>query len=38
MQISSFTSQAELVSAVVERIIELVDRNEKDLFSLVVTG
>lgn len=38
MQISSFTSQAAQVSAVVERIIELVDRNEKDLFTLVVTG
>ncbi len=38
MQISTFVSQTELVSAVVEEIIDLLESNEKDLFTLVVSG
>lgn len=38
MQISSFPSQSEQVSAVAEGIVELVEESTKDLFTLVVTG
>lgn len=38
MQISTFVSQTELVSAVVEEIIDLLESNEKDPFTLVVSG
>lgn len=38
MQINSYASQTEQVSAVVARLVQLVDASDKSLFNLVVTG
>lgn len=38
MQINSYASQTEQVSAVVARLVQLVDASDKGLFNLVVTG